>query len=99
MKNCHLVDTGHFPTDFVRNLTFSRKPSISDVQNRRKRAVNDDDLFLDDDDETTQEENSRRLSESLLTSAANGHKVRNIKQKIQEIGENSQLGRSKKKFE
>ena len=98
MKNCHLVDTGHFPTDFVRNLIFSRKPSISDVQNRRKRAVNDDDLFLDDD-ETTQEENSRRLSESLLTSAANGHKVRNIKQKIQEIGENSQLGTIRKRFE
>ena len=77
-----------------------RKPSSSDgdeIQNRRRRSIDDDvDLLTGKDEETTLEEDSQRLSESLLTSAANGHKVRNIKQKIQQIGENSQLGRGRR---
>ena len=56
----------------------------------------DVDLFTGKDENTTLEENTQRLSESLLTSAASGHKVRNIKQKIQQIGENSQLGRGRR---
>ena len=62
---------------------------------RRKRETYDGEYLLDTTEETleTEEKSQMLLSEALLTSAASGHKVRNIRQKIQEIGENSQLGR------
>ena len=35
----------------------------------------------------------QEVSEALLSAAAAGHRVRNIREKIEDIGETSQLGR------
>ena len=58
------------------------KPSGNDVR-RTKREVNY---------EETDQDDSQLFSEALLSAAASGHKVRNIREKIEDIGENSQLG-------
>ena len=63
---------------------FGRKHSDN---RRRKREVTDEET-----EETSDQANSQLFSEALLTAAASGHKVRNIRQKIEDIGENSQLG-------
>ena len=54
---------------------------------RRKREVT-----YEETEETSDQANSQLFSEALLSAAASGHKVRNIRQKIEDIGENSQLG-------
>merc|ERR1739848_294605 len=68
---------------------FSESPSSDEQQNhnRRKREADDKYLSTNTEDMTT----SMMSSEALLTSAATGHKVRNIRRKIQDIGKNSQL--------
>ena len=58
------------------------KPSGNEGR-RTKREVNY---------EETDQDDSQLFSEALLSAAASGHKVRNIREKIEDIGENSQLG-------
>ena len=70
---------------------YYRELDSDHINTRRKRETYDGEYFLDTTEETL-EKSQMLLSEALLTSAASGHKVRNIRQKIQEIGENSQLG-------
>ena len=60
-----------------------------DNDNRRtKREVN-----YQETETPAAQEDSHLLSEALLSAAAAGHRVRNIREKIQDIGETSQLGR------
>ena len=73
---------------------YYREHDSDHINTRSKRETYDGEYLLDTTEETleTEEKSQMLLSEALLTSAASGHKVRNIRQKIQEIGENSQLG-------
>ena len=96
------------PSFFIILLTLflnsdSTEPPSSDEDRKRKKREADVEYFYSKEQEQTtstlsslqalEDGNSLRLSEALLSSAASGHKVRNIKQKIEDIGENSQLGK------
>ena len=64
----------------------------SDTENRRtKREVNYEEMEEAPAPPAAQDD-SQLLSEALLSAAAAGHRVRNIREKIEDIGENSQLG-------
>ena len=67
--------------------------------NRRKREINDNDYFSDFiidgeyDDNNIENNLVDIMSEEILSSALNGHKIRNIKDKILELGQDSQVSK------